>query len=132
MKVYKRTSDLICGLFAPILMFTSFCRGQEQSIFPENGYYSYHPAYYHDLPPARPLPAKIPFGMPIGGYSASGQGPPYGLVAFYVDTYGHQFELNNPWNYFLLKQLLKLSSELTARFVPIDNSLMDGPLIWEK
>ena len=131
MRVSKRTSDFISGFF-PVLVLTSVCHGQEQSIFPENGYYSYHPAYYHDLPPARPLPAKIPFGMPVGGYSASGHGPPYGLVAFYVDTYGHQFEFSNPWNYFLLKQLLKLSSEITARFVPIDNSLMDGPLIWEK
>lgn len=115
-----------------LVLTTTVCRGQEQSIFPENGYYSYHPAYYHDLPPARPLPAKIPFGLPVGGYSASGHGPPYGLVAFYVDTYHQQYEFNNPWNYFLLKQLLKISSELTSRFVPIDNSLMDGPLIWEK
>lgn len=58
----------------------------EQSIFPENGYYSYHPAYYHDLPPARPLPSKIPFGMPMGGFSAEGRGPPFGLVAFYFEV----------------------------------------------
>ena len=58
----------------------------ERSIFPENGYYSYHPAYFHDLPPPRPLPSKIPFGMPLGGFSAEGRGPPFGLVAFYFEV----------------------------------------------
>lgn len=124
----------------------------ERSVFPEYGYYSYHPAYDHDLPPNRPLPAKIPFGMPLGGYSQEGRGPPYGLVAFYFEAYGHRFDFNNPWNMFLLKQLIRLSSEITAKFVPfsagvenmnllstkilskflpVDNSLMDGPLIWK-
>jgi len=126
----------------------------EKSIFPEYGYYSYHPAYDNDLPPSRPLPAKIPFGMPLGGYSQDGRGPPYGLVAFYFEAYGHQFDFHNPWNLFLLKHLIRLSSEITAKFVPVtdsvntilanlptklvskfipvDNSLMEGPLIWNK
>ena len=129
----------------------------ERSVFPEYGYYSYHPAYDHDLPPDRPLPAKIPFGMPLGGYSMEGRGPPFGLVAFYFEAYGHRFDFNNPWNMFLLRQLLRLSSEITAKFlpvdhsishslspfnllttklvskfIPVDNSLMDGPLIWNK
>lgn len=126
----------------------------ERSVFPESGYYSYHPAYDHDLPPNRPLPSKIPFGLPIGGYSAEGRGPPFGLVAFYIEAYGHRFDFNNPWNFFLLKQLIRISSEITSKFVPVDNSLvsklvsldssliskfipvdnslMDGPLIWMK
>lgn len=105
--------------------------GQEQSVFPESGYYSYHPHYYHDLPPNRPLPSKIPFGMPMGGYSARGQGPPFGLVAFYVEEYGHRFDFHNPWHIFMLKQLIRLSSEITSKLVPIDNSLLDEPLIWD-
>lgn len=133
----------------------------ERSIFPENGYYSYHPSYYHDLPPNRPLPSKIPFGMPMGGYSAEGRGPPFGLVAFYFEVrsdtpsdrttnsitccpssllmilshllqaYGRPIDLNSPWNIFLLKQLIRLSSEITSKFIPVDETLMDGPLIWK-
>lgn len=124
----------------------------ERSVFPEYGYYSYHSAYDHDLPPNRPLPAKIPFGMPLGGYSQEGRGPAFGLVAFYVEAYGHHFDFNNPWNLFLLKRLIRLSSEITtklvpvetvsmnmnllstkilSKFLPVDNSLMDGPLIWK-
>lgn len=98
-------------LVSALVAFISVCSG-EQSSFPEYGFYSYHPHYNHDLPPARPLPKKIPFGMPMGGYSMEGNGPPFGLVAFYFDAFGHHFDFNSPFSLLLLKQLIRLSSEL--------------------
>ncbi|KAI1289426.1 hypothetical protein HDE_08384 [Halotydeus destructor] len=88
----------------------------ERSVFPEYGHYSYHSHYDHDVAPARPLPKKIPFGMPMGGYSLEGRGPPFGLVAFYYDAYGHHFDFNSPWHLNLLRQMLKFSSELSMGF----------------
>ena len=120
---------ILCVLL--LLPLPPIVQTQEQSVFPESGYYSYHPHYFHDLPPNRPLPAKIPFGLPMGGYSAGGRGPPFGLVAFYVEEYGHRFDFSNPWHIFMLKQLIRLSSEITSKLLPIDNSLLDDPLIWD-
>lgn len=45
-----------------------------------------------------------------------GEGPPFGLVAFYFDAFGHHFDFNSPFNLFLLKQLLRFSSELAPGF----------------
>ena len=123
-------------LLLPLLLVmhapASLVAGQEQSVFPESGYYSYHPHYFHDLPPNRPLPSKIPFGLPVGGYSAGGQGPPFGLVAFYVEEYGHRFDFGNPWHIFMLKQLIRLSSEITTKLVPLDsNPFLDDSVLWD-
>lgn len=48
----------------------------------ESGYYSYHPAYSHDLPAPDHYTGPIPFGLPMGGFSMNGKGPAYGLQAY--------------------------------------------------
>ena len=85
-RVSKMKRRKLMYIFPLLIMSVMMSVLGERSIFPENGYYSYHPSYYHDLPPNRPLPSKIPFGMPMGGYSAEGRGPPFGLVAFYFEV----------------------------------------------
>jgi hypothetical protein len=49
-----------------------------------SGYYSYHPAYMHDMPAPDHYTGPIPFGLPMGGFSMGGKGPAYGLQAYIV------------------------------------------------
>lgn len=46
------------------------------------GFYANHPAYAHDLPRADHYRGPVPFGLPLGGRSLHGRGPPFGLASY--------------------------------------------------
>ncbi|RWS11310.1 hypothetical protein B4U79_02676, partial [Dinothrombium tinctorium] len=46
------------------------------------GHYDQTPAYQRDVPRSNDFRGRIPFGLPVGGYSLKGVGPPYGLTAY--------------------------------------------------
>ncbi|RWS06262.1 hypothetical protein B4U79_01422 [Dinothrombium tinctorium] len=45
---------------------------------------AYHPAYLHDNPSSHSYTGPIPFGLPVGGFSMHGKGPPLGLMAYVI------------------------------------------------
>lgn len=67
---------------AVIFMLSVITMTECQDFF--GGFYSYYPEYGHDIPAPDHYSGPIPLGLPMGGFSANGRGPAFGLQAYVV------------------------------------------------